>query len=137
MTTQTDFAPTARSIAPPTAGIASLPPVDQINLSREQLAAAGGRIPPALALMFSMAQGTTKKLEAPNDAGWFLVQLDNIEPGKIDRNSPVFAQAKRELSQTIGQEYASQLRVALRNEVGVERNQTAIDAVRKQLTGEN
>ena len=116
---------------------AALTSLDPIDLSREQLAQAGQRVPPPLALMFSMAQGTAKKLEAPNDAGWFLVQLDKIEPGKIDNKSPVFAQAKRELSQTIGQEYASQLRVALREEVGVERNKTAIEAVRKQLTGEN
>lgn len=111
--------------------------LDPINLSREQLAQAGQRVPPPLALLFSMAQGTAKKLEAPNDAGWFLVRLDRIEPGKLDRTSPVFAQAKRELGQTLGQEYASQLRVALRDEVGVEKNQTAIDAVRKQLVGEN
>jgi peptidyl-prolyl cis-trans isomerase D len=111
--------------------------LDPIDLSREQLAQTGQRVPPPLALMFSMAQGTEKKLEAPNSAGWFLVQLDRIETGTIARNDPVFAQAKRELSQTLGQEYAAQLRTALRTEVGVERNQTAIDAVRKQLTGEN
>lgn len=116
---------------------ARLTNLDPINLSREQLAATGQRVPPPLALMFSMAQGTSKKLEAPNDSGWFLVQLDRIEAGTIARDDPVFAQAKRELGQTLGQEYAAQLRTALRADVGVERNQAAIDAVRKQLTGEN
>ncbi|WP_324260242.1 SurA N-terminal domain-containing protein [Altererythrobacter sp. H2] len=116
---------------------ARLTNLDPINLSREQLAATGQRVPPPLALMFSMAQGTSKKLEAPNDSGWFLVQLDRIEAGTIARDDPVFAQAKRELGQTLGQEYAAQLRSALRADVGVERNQAAIDAVRKQLTGEN
>ena len=116
---------------------ARLTSADPINLSREQLAQAGQRVPPPLALLFSMAQGTTKKLEAPNNAGWFVVQLDRIEAGKVTRDSPLFAQAKRELGQTLGQEYAAQLRLALRDEVGVERNQAAIDAVRKQLVGEN
>ncbi|MCL4673100.1 MAG: peptidyl-prolyl cis-trans isomerase, partial [Sphingomonadaceae bacterium] len=116
---------------------ARLTDLDPIDLSREQLAQTGQRVPPPLALMFSMAQGTAKKLEAPNNAGWFLVELEQIQPGKIDAASPVFAQAKRELGQTLGQEYATQLRLALRDEVGVERNQPAIDAVRKQLTGEN
>ncbi|MFN4114498.1 MAG: peptidyl-prolyl cis-trans isomerase [Sphingomonadaceae bacterium] len=116
---------------------AALTNLDPIKLSREQLAQSGQRVPPPLALMFSMAQGTSKKLEAPNNAGWFLVQLDRIEAGTIARDDPVFAQAKRELGQTLGQEYAAQLRTAVRAEVGVERNQTAIDAVRKQLTGEN
>ena len=116
---------------------ARLTDLDQIDLSREQLAQTGQRVPPPLALMFSMAQGTSKKLEAPNNAGWFLVELDRIETGSIPKEDPVFAQAKRELGQTLGQEYAAQLRTALRSEIGVERNQTAIDAVRKQLTGEN
>ncbi len=29
-----------------------------------------------MALMFSMAEGTVKRLEAPNDNGWFVVKLD-------------------------------------------------------------
>ena len=37
---------------------------------------AGPACPPQLALFFSMAEGTAKKLEAPGDAGWFVVQLD-------------------------------------------------------------
>lgn len=111
--------------------------LDQIDLSREQLAAGGQRVPPPLALLFSMAQGTAKRLEAPANAGWFLVDLDRIVPGAIERDDPVFAQAKRELGQTLGQEYAAQLRRALRAEVGVETNPAAIEAVRKQLVGEN
>lgn len=116
---------------------AALTDLDAIDMSREQLAQTGQRVPPPLALLFSMAQGTSKKLEAPGNAGWLLVQLDRIETGTIAKDDPVFAQAKRELGQTLGQEYAAQLRTALRGEVGVERNQAAIDAVRKQLTGQN
>ncbi len=112
-----------------------LPPVDSINFSRDQLAAAG-RVPPPLALMFSMAKGTTKKLAAPQDGGWFIVALDNITPGSIAAADPAFQQAKRELGQAIGREYADGLRVAMREELGVERNETAISAVRKQLSGE-
>ena len=35
----------------------------------------------------------------------------------------------------IGEEYAEQLRLAMREELGVSRNPSAIDAVRKQLIG--
>lgn len=114
-----------------------LPPADSINLSREQLTSGQQQVPPPLALLFSMAEGTSKKLEAPRNAGWFVVNLTDIEAGAIAGDDPAFASAKRELSAMIGREYADQLRVAMREELGVERNPVAIEAVRKQLAGEN
>lgn len=113
-----------------------LPPVDQITMSRAQLAQAGQQgVPRPLALLFSMAQGTTKLLAAPNNRGWYVVSLAKIEPGAVTANSPIIAQAARELSEVAGREYSDQLRAAIRAEVGVKRNQTSIDAVAKQLTG--
>jgi peptidyl-prolyl cis-trans isomerase D len=115
----------------------TLPPVDSIKLSREQLSASGQQVPAPLALMFSMAEGTAKKLEAPQDAGWFLVDLNDIEAGTIAKDDPEFLLARRELGAMTGREYSDQLRTAMREELGVERNATAIEAVRKQLAGEN
>ncbi|MGB3378004.1 peptidylprolyl isomerase [Allopontixanthobacter sediminis] len=114
-----------------------LPPVDAIAMSREELSARGRQVPAPLALLFSMAEGTSKKLEGPQNAGWFVVDLDDIEPGTIAKDDPEFQQTKQELGQLIAREYADQLRVAMREELGVERNAAAIDAVRKQLSGEN
>ena len=84
-----------------------------------------------------MAKNSVKKLEAPNDSGWFVVSLDTIEPGKIAPNDPIMAQASASLGQLMGREYGDALRAAIRAEVGVERNAEAIAAVRKQLVGEN
>lgn len=114
-----------------------LPPVDAIAMSREELSARGQQVPAPLALMFSMAEGTSKKLEAPRNAGWFVVDLDDIEAGTIAMDDPEFQQTKQELGQLISREYADQLRVAMREELGVERNPVAIEAVRKQLSGAN
>lgn len=111
--------------------------IDVINLSRQDLARQGGRVPPPLALMFSMAQGTSKRLEAPGESGWFLVDLDEIEIGTIARDNPIYAQARQELGVALGREYADQFRGAIRTEVGVERNTTGIEAVRRQLSGAN
>jgi peptidyl-prolyl cis-trans isomerase D len=41
------------------------------------------------------------------------------------------------MSETVGGEYAEQLRLAIRKDVGVERNEAGIRAVRNQLTGAN
>ncbi|WP_427966784.1 SurA N-terminal domain-containing protein [Altererythrobacter sp.] len=115
-----------------------LPPAENVDLTREQLAAAqNGQVPAPLALLFSMAEGTSKRLEAPNDLGWFLVDLDEISVGELADDDPIVASAKRQLEATATQEYSDQLVAAMRDELGVERNDSAIQAVRKQLTGEN
>ena len=116
---------------------AVLPSVDAINMTREQLAAQGQRIPPPLALLFSMATNSVKKLEAPSDAGWFVVTVEEIEPGKIAPGDPIVAQASQSLGQVMGREYGDALRAAIRKDVGIERNREAIAAVRKRLVGEN
>ncbi|MGB7374551.1 SurA N-terminal domain-containing protein [Pontixanthobacter sp.] len=115
----------------------NLPPAESVNLTREQLAAQGRQVPPPLALMFSMAEGTTKRLEAPRSGGWFIVSLADIEAGTIASDDPIFTQTKADLAQAIGREYSDQLRAAIIAEMGSERNENAIDAVRRQLTGEN
>lgn len=115
----------------------TVPAAEQIDLTREDLARqAEQRIPPPLALLFSMAQGTSKRLEATSNLGWFVVDLDAIDLGEMANDDPLIAQAQQQLGQTVGQEYADQLVVAMRQTMGVERNQTAIDAVSRQLTGE-
>ena len=110
-----------------------LPAPDPVNLTREQLASQ--QVPPPLALLFSMAKRTAKKLEAQGNSGWYVVAVDTIEPGKMAANDPLLAQASQALGQLAGREYSDQLRVAMRKELGVERNPEAIAAVRKQLTG--
>ncbi|MFV0644599.1 MAG: SurA N-terminal domain-containing protein [Sphingomonadaceae bacterium] len=113
------------------------PQIERINLSREQLMASGQQVPPPLALLFSMAQGTAKKLEGPNEMGWFIVDLDKIEAGTIAKTEPLFAQARTELGGAVGNEYAEQLQNAIIKSMNVKRNKSALAAVRKQLTGEN
>ena len=115
----------------------ALPPVQHVDIDREQFARQQNGVPPPLALMFSMAQGTAKVLAAPGNRGWFVVSLARIVPGDPARIAPLFAQASAELAQVTGREYADQLRKAMRDEMGVKKNQVAIDAVSRQLTGSN
>ncbi len=115
----------------------ALPAPDRIDMKREQLTqlAGQGRVPAALALMFSMAQGTEKRLEAPSNNGWFVVQLDKIALGQVADNDPLLARSRTELGPTVGSEYSEQFVKAILGELGVERNPAAINAVRKQLAG--
>ena len=115
----------------------ALPPVQPLSMSRDKIPAQNGQIPPTLGLFFSMAQGTTKLMPAPNNAGWLVVQLRSITPGPVAPNDPLIASASSELSQLTGREYADELRAAIRAEVGIKRNEVAIRAVASQLAGSN
>ncbi len=115
----------------------TLPPAQPVDMARQQLSAMQDQVPPALSLLFAMAEGTSKRLEGPNNAGWYVITLKDIIPGDVKRSDPIFAQASQEFSTVTGSEYAKSLNLAIRKEVGVERNEAAIKAVRNQLTGAN
>lgn len=116
-------------------GVAGLPPVQNVDIDRQQFAQMGSRVPPPLALLFGMAQGTTKALAAPGNRGWFVVSLARIVPGDAAKVAALVEPATRELSGVAGREYADQLRRAMRDEVGYTQNKAAIDAVARQLAG--
>lgn len=126
---KTPLAEAAKSL-----GVA-LPTVSPLSFTREQLAQMQGRVPPSLALLFSMAAGTAKKLAAPNAAGWVVVSLDTIEPGKVAPNDPIVQQAAGDLGKATGREYQEQLRTAIAHEIGAKRNPAAVATVRTNLTG--
>ena len=114
----------------------NLPPPNPISMGREQLATMnGGQVPPPLGLLFSMAQGTTKLLPAPRNAGWLVVQLKQITPGEVAAADPILAETGRELGQLAGNELVDSLRLAIRAEVGIKRNETAIKSVVSQASG--
>lgn len=110
---------------------------EAIDLERRRLLAQSqGRIAPPLVLLFSMAQGTTKTLEAPRDAGWYVVDLDTITTLPLSSEPQLVSQTRQSLAQTLPQEYRAQATAAMRKELGVTRNDAGIAAVRKQLSGE-
>ncbi len=110
---------------------------ETIDLARrELLARRQGNLPPPLVLMFSMAEGSVKVLEAPRDIGWFVVNLDSITTDGIEKEPELVAQTRLQLGQALSDEYRRQATAAMRKELGVTRNEGAIAAVRKQLAGE-
>ena len=114
-----------------------LPPVQPVSMTRDKIPTQNGQVPPVLALFFKMAQGTAKLMPAPNNGGWLVVQLRSITPGAVNPQDPMLAGATTELGQLAGREYAEELRNAIRDNVGVKRNEVAIKAVASQLGGGN
>lgn len=112
-----------------------LPPTEKAGGRQMDLAQSGRPIPPPIAMLFKMAKGKTKLLAAPNNQGWFIVQLETIVPGDA-KTAPGLLQATQgQFAQILGEEYAEQFTNAVRKEVGIERNDAAIARLKKQLTG--
>ena len=109
---------------------------ESVNLERRKLMERrGANVPPPLVLLFSMAQGSVKKLEAAGDMGWYIVDLAAITADPVDTQPGLVTQTRNSLAPALSQEYRAQVTAAIRKEVGVERNQAAISALRKQLSG--
>ncbi len=114
----------------------ALPPVDQVNMNRQQYQGLGQQVPPPLTLFFATQKGGIRLLGAPRNRGWYVVQVKDIVPGKVDPADPRLAGLKQNVSREIGEEYFQQLRAAMRKEVGVKRNENAVAAVRRRLLGQ-
>lgn len=119
-----------------TLGVA-LPPVDQVNLPREQVQALGPQTPPPVAMLFALAKGQVKLMAAPRNRGWYVVKVNEVIPGKVAPNDPRLPEFKQTLSSLTAQEYSLQLRAAMQKDVGVKRNTAAINALKTRLAGGN
>ncbi|WP_022675535.1 peptidylprolyl isomerase [Novosphingobium sp. B-7] len=116
----------------------TLPPAQPVAITREQLAAmqqSGRQLPPPLVLLFAMSKGTAKPLAAPGNAGFYVVSLKTVTPGVIPAGDPFLAQAGKQFGLDMGREVAEELRTAIRNQVGVTRNETALRALNTKLVG--
>lgn len=114
-----------------------LPPIENVGASREQLANSQQRVPPPLALMFSMKEGTTKVLEGPADQVWYVVYLEKIDQGDLSQRPDVLAAAERDITEAYNGEIQQQLISAMRSAVDVERKETVIKSVVDDLAGRN
>jgi peptidyl-prolyl cis-trans isomerase D len=125
-------APLAAAVSGAGKGLAAPRPV---AAKRIELVQGGERVPPPLALMFSMTAGTTKVLEAPDKQGWYVVKLDRIEPGKPESRPDLIAATQKELGQAVGQEYAQQFTNAIKAALKVTRNTEAAARLKRSLSG--
>lgn len=111
-----------------------LPPIQPLKANRFELSQSGQQVPAAIALMFSMRAGSTKKLEAPSDQGWILVDLNKIIRGDASKRANILEQTKTQFQSVFGQEHLAQFINAARQEVGVELSEDEIETLRRSLT---
>lgn len=115
----------------------TIPLPDRLRLNRAEVDASGRQITRPVALFFSMAEGTTKPLEAEEMGAWFVIQLNEISTPELADDSPAIATTRSELLQMLPNEMAEQFVAHTRNEVEIEINDVAVEALANQLTGRN
>jgi peptidyl-prolyl cis-trans isomerase D len=112
-----------------------LPGPQPVGAKRMEIAQAQGKVPPALALMFSMAAHKAKVLEAPNKGGWYIVWLDKITAGNAAAAPGLIQATQQQLARVVGEELVQQFASAIKAQVGVKKNDTAIAGMKRSLTG--
>ncbi|MBB4642270.1 peptidyl-prolyl cis-trans isomerase [Rhizorhapis suberifaciens] len=110
-----------------------VPPPQPLGGKRADIARGGQQVPPPLALLFSMVEGSVKRLEAPNSQGYFVLKLDKIERGDAGRQPSLVNAVRQEMSRVAGNEYAEQFTRAVQQHVGIKKNEAAIAEVKRQL----
>ena len=81
-----------------------------------------------------MTAGTTRLLEAPGNAGYFLIRLDHIDPGNAANNPALVASTRADLGRIAGREYTEEFARAVRAEMGVTINAAAVAKLKADLT---
>lgn len=114
----------------------AVPAPQPLDAVRGQLAQSGMQVPPPVRLMFTIAAKKAKMTEAPNGGGYWVVWLDEIQPGDASSNKELVAQTRNGLTQVVGAEYLEQFVAAARKSVGVKRDDAAIAKLKAQLGGQ-
>jgi peptidyl-prolyl cis-trans isomerase D len=111
----------------------TLPPVQTTTARRMDIAQAGDRVPPPLKAIFSLSRGKSKIIPAPNAQGWFIVHLDQIIAGDIDKTPGLVDATRSQFTQIVGDEYAEQFAHAAEGVVNVRRHESVIARLKKDL----
>jgi peptidyl-prolyl cis-trans isomerase D len=112
-----------------------LPTPQSIGAKRMDIAKAQGKVPPPLALLFSMAAKKAKVLEAPDKAGWYIVWLDRIDAGNAATTPGLIQSTQQQLARVVGEELVEQFASAIKASVGVKKYDTAISGLKRSLSG--
>lgn len=111
-----------------------LPATQSVSGSRSELNQPGKPLAPPIALLFAMKMGTTKSLPAPQDQGYYIVNLKQVVKGDASKDTKAVETRRAEMTTLVRDEYAAQLITAAAKDVGVYRNEAGIKELRTRLT---
>jgi peptidyl-prolyl cis-trans isomerase D len=115
----------------------SLPPVDRVDMNRQQMQQMGQNVSRPLLVLFATPRGKVTLMQGPRQRGWYVVTVSEVTPGKIDENDERLKGLSGSLQESQSGEFAEQMRTAFRGEVGSTRNEDNLKKLQGQLTSGN
>ena len=112
---------------------AAVPPARPMTARRIQIATAQGPVSPALKMLFSLSVGKSSVAAIPQGGGFFVVKVAKITPGNAITQPNLITQMQNELGQASSQDYAEEFIAAIKRQLKVKRNNSAIEAFRARL----
>ncbi len=112
-----------------------MPPVQPITARRIQISQANQEAVAPLRMLFTLTQGGSRMVADPQDRGFFIVKAIKITPGNALTAPALIAQTQAEFQRAVSDELAQQVLVAMKVDQGVKRNEKAIEAARRRITG--
>ncbi|HVU29732.1 MAG TPA: peptidyl-prolyl cis-trans isomerase [Sphingomicrobium sp.] len=110
-----------------------LPPMQPLAARRIQIAMAQGPVPAAMKMLFTLAAGKSRMFPDPQGRGFVIVKVTKSEPANALMQPALIGRMQSELQDAVSQDYAREFLAAMRAEVGVKRNDAAIQAFKTRL----
>jgi peptidyl-prolyl cis-trans isomerase D len=112
-----------------------LPAPRPIAARRLQLSQLGANVPAPLKTLFAAPQGSAQVASDPQGNGFYVVKVAKVTPGNALNQPGLITEVQKQFEEPLGAEYAQQFAAAIRKDVGVRRNDAAIEAAKKRITG--
>jgi peptidyl-prolyl cis-trans isomerase D len=84
-------------------------------------------------MLFTLAQGKSRIVADSQGRAFFVVKVNKITPGNALLQPGLISQMQNELQQAVSQDYAQQFLAAVRKDMGLKRNDSAIAAMKARL----
>lgn len=112
--------------------------IQSIGGTRAELARGGERVPPEVALLFSMSANSVKTLEIPGNRGWMVLSLGALpRPDAKAVDQARIDAVARPLAGAFGNELVAQLIADAKQRLGVEINADTVAALKRELSGQS
>jgi peptidyl-prolyl cis-trans isomerase D len=109
--------------------------VESVGARRIQLSQFQGQVPPPIAILFSLGQNKARIVAGSKGEGFYVVKVKRIIPGNALNQPTLINRTQQEMQQSLSQEYGAQFLNAMRQAVGVKRNDKAIAEAKAKITG--
>jgi peptidyl-prolyl cis-trans isomerase D len=109
--------------------------VRDVQLRRIDLTQMQGQVPPAVRMLFNLGQGKSRMVADPAGKGFYVVKVNRITPGNAVTQPGLISQLQNDFQRGTSEEYAQQFLRAIRESLGVKRNEQAIATSRRQILG--